>query len=454
MYTNATQWKRIRKRILVEHASIRSVARREGMSRNTVRKIVANESPVPYAGRTRPTTPKPRTASKAAPDSSPSTLQRRWMDWLYALEQRRFEDDPLVARLSGCTLGERRRLLTVLAHQQGFSMHAIAQYLAISRTSTRRYLQAFRAGGVDGVMARKARTHKSADPAFQAALFALLHEPPTLSGFNRTTWRISDLRVTLAQRGLPASVSVVREALQHSGFRWRSAKVVLTSTDPDYREKLARIHEVLEHLAEDERFFSVDEYGPFAIKAKPGRRLVAPDEHPSVAQWQKSKGWLIATAALELSRNQVTHYFYSRAKNTTEMIRMVETLVAQYRDVRTLYLSWDAASWHMSKELHNFIDRHNKQAESAPRIELVPLPASAQFLNVIESVFSGMARAIIHNSDYPTVQAARTAIDQYFRERNRHFAEHPKRAGQRIWGKERAPAEFDDGNNCKDPTYR
>jgi hypothetical protein len=31
-----------------------------------------------------------------------------------------------------------------------------------------------------------------------------------------------------------------------------------------------------------------------------------------------------------------------------------------------------------------------------PIVELVPLPSGAQFLNVIESVLSGMARAILH----------------------------------------------------------
>ena len=41
-----------------------------------------------------------------------------------------------------------------------------------------------------------------------------------------------------------------------------------------------------------------------------------------VPQYQKSKGWLILTAALELSRNQITH-FYSLKKNTEEMIKMV-----------------------------------------------------------------------------------------------------------------------------------
>jgi hypothetical protein len=44
---------------------------------------------------------------------------------------------------------------------------------------------------------------------------------------------------------------------------------------------------------------------------------------------------------------------------------------------------------------------------------LAPLPAGAQFLNVIESVFSGMARAVIDNSNYGSVDEARAAIDRY-----------------------------------------
>jgi hypothetical protein len=61
-----------------------------------------------------------------------------------------------------------------------------------------------------------------------------------------------------------------------------------------------------------------------------------------------------------------------------------------------------------------------------------PAPAGSQFLNVIESVFSGVARAIIHNSDYSSVQATKSAIDRYFETRNAHFLESSKRAGYKI----------------------
>ena len=63
----------------------------------------------------------------------------------------------------------------------------------------------------------------------------------------------------------------------------------------------------------------------------------------------------------------------------------------------------------------------------------------SQFLNVIESVFSGMARAIIHNSDYQSVEEAMQAIDRYFEERNEAFRENPRRAGKRYGGMSESP---------------
>lgn len=163
------------------------------------------------------------------------------------------------------------------------------------------------------------------------------------------------------------------------------------------------------------------------------------------------------TAALELSQNQVTH-FYSARKNTGEMIRLLEVLLGNYKDCSKLFLSWDAASWHMSKLLYQRVEEVNddvfREMHGTPLVELVPLPASAQFLNVIESVFSGMARAIIHNSDYGSVEEAQGAIDRYFRERNEYFRQHPQRAGKKIWGDELVPSKFDEAQNCKDPKWR
>ena len=248
---------------------------------------------------------------------------------------------------------------------------------------------------------------------------------------------------------------VIHRIIKEAGYRWRRARIVLTSRDPEYRAKVNAIEEILASLRQDEAFFSIDEYGPFSVKHKGGTKRVARGENYVVQQWQKSKGWMILTAALELSRNHVTH-FYSFKKNTDEMIKMADLLRSQYSSCSTIYLSWDAASWHISKKLVAHLDKANQQAarDGFPVIKTAPLPSGAQFLNVIESVFSGMARAIMHNSDYPSAEAARASIDRYFRERNANFAQHPKRAGKKIWRRERASSEFQEGHNCKDPLYR
>jgi hypothetical protein len=61
--------------------------------------------------------------------------------------------------------------------------------------------------------------------------------------------------------------------------------------------------------------------------------------------------------------------------------------------------------------------------------------------------------AVIHNSDYPSADACKHAIDRHFEERNEHFRQHPRKAGNKIWGKERVAPEFNPANNCKDPRW-
>lgn len=346
---------------------------------------------------------------------------------------------------NGC-LRDRKKAMAVIARLKGIPLHTIAKCLSLTPRTISRHSAQYASGGLEELFHH--RTSKINDGAHEGAVFAMLHSPPSASGINRTTWKMADLQRVLRERGHLLSEGRIRRIIKAGGYKWRRAKVVLTSNDPEYETKLRSVKAILANLTADQAFFSIDEYGPFAIKRKPGRKLVEPGTKYIVPQWQKSKGWMIITAALDLSRNQVTH-FYSRNKNTNEMIKMADILRSQCRECSKIYLSWDAASWHISKKLLAHIEQINAQAEKdcSPSIELAPLPAGAQFLNVIESIFSGMSRAIIHNSDYPSLDAAKAAIDRY-------FAGNPKRAGCKIWGKELVPSEFHEGQNCKDPAYR
>ncbi len=351
-----------------------------------------------------------------------------------------------------------RRALAVIFHLYGNDNKRIRDLLYVSRNTVKRYIRKFEDHGVDALLDTRRKTIRVAeDPALQEKLLSILHSPPGEFDYNRTAWTIKLLALEMGKQGFHVSRNSVSKILKKAGYKFWKAKEVLTSNDPKYKEKLKAITKILSKLKPTDRFFSIDEFGPFAVKQRGGRRLVRQEEYPTVPQFQRSKGSLIVTAALELSTNQITH-FYSTRKDSAEMIKMLQILIGECSGCRTIYMSWDHASWHSSRSLFAEIEKVNKyrfrKESKTPIVKLAPLPARSQFLNVIESVFSGMASAIIQNSDYESVDQAKHAIDRYFSERNEYFRIHPKRAGNKIWGKELVAPVFKEGQNCKNPKWR
>jgi transposase len=287
----------------------------------------------------------------------------------------------------------------------------------------------------------------------QENILKLLQQTPRIHNVNRASWSLAALSKVYGQvYGTPLGDHSIGDHLKKMGYQFLKSRERLTSPDPLFREKMDKIKGILANLQPDEKFFSIDEYGPAVVNMKTGWSITAPGETKTVPQLQRIRGWYIMTAALELSTNQVTH-FYSPNKNTEEMIRLTDVLCQQYKGNCKLYLSWDAASWHTSKKLYAHITKINEESYRAvngtPQVELAPLPSSAQYLNIIESVFSGMAKSVIHNSDYACLEECKAALDWYFEERNAYFRANPKKAGKKIWGNEIVKPVFSETNNCK-----
>jgi transposase len=362
----------------------------------------------------------------------------------------------LLTAATSSGLATRNRALFVLGVASAVPMAYIASYLMLGSTTISRWASKLRTIGPEQFLSPVSRARpKRESKDVRAVLFKVLHSPPKSYGFPRTNWRAIDLKKAMQTEGVTASLWTIRHIVRKEGYCWRKAKVSLTSSDPKYREKVDRIQSILSILSDDEAFLSVDEYGPFSIRLVKGRKMMRPGVFPTVPQWQKSRGRLILTAALDLSTNQITH-FYSNEKNTVEMIKMIDLIRRSSKGKSTIYFSWDAASWHMSRKLDKHVEFLNGWADydDAPKVVLVPLPARAQFLNVIESVFSGMARAIIHNSDFADEKEAKEMIDAYIEQRNSYFLCNPRKAGDKVWGRERFPPVFSDAGNFKDPGYR
>ena len=348
------------------------------------------------------------------------------------------------------------RAIAITMFLLGAHRRTVAEFMGVSHWSARKWYRLFLEGKYVNLLVSPERTPKWQQQKYKDKLFEILHSPPRDYDINRTTWTIDLLVDVMADEGCPLGKNYICRAIKSEGIVFRKTREVLTSNDPDYRQKLQRITRTLRRLGPADRFFSIDEYGPVSIRERGGRRRVRRGEKPTVPQYQESKGTIILTAALELSSNQITH-FYSEKKDTEEMIKLLHVLLEKYWDCRRLYFSWDAASWHSSKQFLAEVKRINskkfRNENQSPTVKLIPLPARAQFLNVIESVFSGLAQSVIHNSNYQSVKDAKTAIDRYFDERNSFFQANPRPAGNKIWGKEQVPSYFSVSHNCKNSVY-
>jgi transposase len=320
-----------------------------------------------------------------------------------------------------------------------------------------RWIKAFNWYGLDGLnhpRKPRARADREAKRDQNARwVLEILHAKPSAYGINRSNWNLQSIALAFEQEHKEfIGKSTVGRLLKKSGYTIRRARKVLTSPDPDYREKVELLLNTLQNLKPGELFFFVDELGPLRVKKYGGRALVRKYEVLTYPQEQAHRGVIIMAGALSATTNQMT-WIYSRSKDSSAMIDLMELLYNQYVTASKLYVTWDAASWHKSAMLVEWLDAFNtitKSTGDGPLIELVPLPTSSQFLDVIEAVFSGMKRAVIHHSDYRDVKEMKNAISIHFTERNAYFRENPRRAGNKIWEVDF----FDDNENIRSGNYR
>src|SRR5437879_13083882 len=105
------------------------------------------------------------------------------------------------------------------------------------RNTGRLCLSAVGNDGLNSLVAGKANKLKDY-PEREQVLFSLLHAPPSAHGINRTSWRMNDLHRIMAERGHRTSRKRIRALIKTAGFKWRKARIVLTSNDPEYHTKV------------------------------------------------------------------------------------------------------------------------------------------------------------------------------------------------------------------------
>lgn len=120
----------------------------------------------------------------------------------------------------------------------------VAREFRVSSRTVHKWLRRYKSEGAEGLKDRSSapefvpRRQMQPGKALQDAVMEVLHAPPAEFGFNRTTWRMRDLRQVLGGRGYVATLNSIRAVIKSAGIRWKQARIALTSKDPEYRAKL------------------------------------------------------------------------------------------------------------------------------------------------------------------------------------------------------------------------
>jgi len=159
---------------------------------------------------------------------------------LFGDQERNSPDLPLLIRSAkSLPLKKRNRAILALAVLRRIPLGQVCRYLKISKSTAKRWAKIFQDGGAKALLfPDAARSPKCVSEAVNAALFKVLHSPPSSYGFARTNWRAIDLKAAMATEGVVTSLWTIRRAIRQAGYRWKKAKVSLTNNDPRYAEKL------------------------------------------------------------------------------------------------------------------------------------------------------------------------------------------------------------------------
>lgn len=321
-----------------------------------------------------------------------------------------------------------KRTMVILHSYQGFTPPKIAQMLWWSEAWVRRIIRDFNEMGVDAVFPDKA---PGREPTFTAPvrkrLVDLASSSPRDHGMPIQTWSLDRLRDTAIREGLVEAISRerLRQILHEESVSFQSVKTWKQSSDPRFKEKMARIRELTDRDHNPPIVVAADEMGPVQLKPHGGRSW-ARSGHPNRvrATYNRHDGIRYLMGAYDFFHDRM-HGWVSPSRKGEDWAKHLRFIRSKYPDGGRIYLIQDNLSAHTTPEC---------RAEAARLdIEFVSTPTNASHLNPIECHFGEIQDLALTGSDYRDWETASTALLDAVRWRNKHRSPKVHKVKRLLW---------------------
>jgi transposase len=307
----------------------------------------------------------------------------------------------------------RQRAAVLLASNVRMTAPQIAEMWRTDPSWVRRVIHEFNERGMDSLRPRYGggRPRRITTDQRQR-IIAVAGARPDGQGVPLTRWSLPRLSVYLADEGIvEVSARHLGALLAEAGLSFQRTRTWKASPDPDYEAKAARILALCEQPPKDGPVVSFDQMGPVSLKPTAGAGW-APKGRPERqrADYHRRAGTRYVFGALDVHADRLRTRLRPRRRGR-DVLAFMRQIRCCYPARLRIYWIQDNLSANWTPDIRVFA--------AANKIELVPTPTYASYLNPVECHFSAITQFVVANADYPNWESFAFALARHITYRNR-----------------------------------
>jgi hypothetical protein len=317
-----------------------------------------------------------------------------------------------LAQSQTAPLREIQRARIILGYHAGHPITRIAHEVAVTRMTIYKCLEKALAMGVEAGLRDTYHAPKlpTIDLPAKQWIQSLACRPPKELGYAAELWTLSQLakhaRKYAPDAGYPALARVVPSTihaiLREDHLQPHKIRYYLERRDPQFDEKMRVLHLVYQEINAYLETPAVPDVPPtiitISVDEKPGVQAlknIAPDlpptkAHPTVGrdyEYQR-QGTVSILAALDLLDGHIIAQVHDRHRSR-EFVQLLQEIDQYYPPECQIRVILDNHSAHISKETRAYLAQH------PGRFVYVHTPTHGSWLNLVETLFSKMARTFL-----------------------------------------------------------
>ena len=337
-------------------------------------------------------------------------------------------------RIRSSTKEEKRRVTRasiILDYLDGYSDDRIAARNDVNKNTVKKCLSKLREFGMETALNDLPRSGKPRiiTDDDRSWILNLACTKPSDHGYPDELWSYT-IMTDHIRKNRPSLMSISRstvfEILNDAEIKPHKVRYYVEKRDPEFEEKMAIVLHVYREVdminngviipdLKDTITVSFDEKpGMQAISMTSEELPPVPGKYPSVTRDYEYKrlGTLSLLAGIDLHNGTVTE-IVSRTHNSDDFISFLKKLDSSYPREKRIRLVLDNLRVHTSEKTREYL------LTVPNRFQFIFTPKHGSWLNIVEMLFSKLARTMLREIRVKTIEELENRIHQYFQEINR-----------------------------------